>query len=700
MTPMVGPTGDEPLMVLGTDTGGTFTDLVLLDRRGGTTRLHLRKVPSRPFEPAEAIASGIDAIGGEAQGAVRIGAHHHGTTVGTNAVLEGALPPVLLLLNEGFEDLLTIGRQSRPHPYQAPIARPPLVPPSRVLQVRCRISAEGKALVALTPQELARIERQVGAAMGQPDRPQAVAICLLHATRDPHHEQVLADHLGARGWTVVPSHRVRALPREVERATTTVIDAALHPIMAHYIHALLQRSPTRSLSLMQSNGALAPAAVAAATPSSTLLSGPAAGLVGAQAFGRACGREELLTFDVGGTSTDVGIIMQGAPQRRDEVRLGGWDLSIDVLEIQSIGAGGGSVVALDEGGALGVGPRSVGAQPGPLCFGRQTHTVAMTDIDLLAGWLLDRPLGHGAVPLSVERARVGVRALAEAAGISLDSLLSGAQQVLHTTIAAAVLEVCTRSGNEPQEQTLFAYGGNGPVHACAVAEELGIATVFVPPMAGLFSALGMLLSPGRIRMTLGCLHPVGHPLHHEVQQLRAQLCQQIGGRGEGAVAILPPPEVSERFEVSMRYHGQSFSIELAVQQSVIADAGALAEAFHQEHLRRYGHAPAREHPSEVTALTLEWAWPAALAPQAVVDAITPPQQGEPLPAEHRMLVGGQWATVIPDTTEGLLTGRSPDVDGPALLTAPDHTLIVPPGWVARCGPLRSVVLSRQGKGRP
>jgi N-methylhydantoinase A len=503
--------------ILGVDVGGTFTDAVLLDEG----RVRTAKVPTSPRQEesvlAAARAAGADALGG----------FRHGTTIATNALLERKGARTAFVATRGFEHLLHLRRQNRAHLYRLCAEHAePLVPLERCHGVRERIGPDG----VLEPLELDSLPD-----LGDAD---AVAVCLLFSFRDPSHELAVADGLRARrpDLHVVASCEVAPEFREYERASTTAVDAYLGRLVAGYLERLQEHRPL----VMTSAGGLVP--VEEARAAALLLSGPAAGVVGAARVARLAGIEDALAFDMGGTSTDVCAIVRGEAQRSTERLVGGLPIRLPSVDVHTVGAGGGSIVWRDAGGALRVGPESAGAEPGPACYGRGGERATVTDANLLLGRLPDRLAGG----LELDRAA------AEQALGGVDP--AAVIEVVNAEMLRALRVVSVERGLDPRDFALVAYGGAGPLHACALAEELEIRTVLVPEAAGVLSALGLVASDERRDRVRSFVVPLD-----EAGELPA----------DG--------------EADLRYRGQSFELTVPL-------GGDLAEEFHRAHEERYGFA--------------------------------------------------------------------------------------------------------------
>ena len=604
-------------MRVGADTGGTFTDVVGDD---GT----IAKVPSTPDDPGLAVRAGVADLGPG-----RAGVLAHGTTVATNALLERRGAVVTLVTTRGFADVVEIGRQDRPSLYDQALDRPvPLVDRDRRLEVGGRRAADGTEIEALDPQTIPPV----------PAGTQAVAVCLLHADLDPSHEQAVAAHLRAQGHDVSASHEVSPEYREYERTSTTVVNAYLRPRCRTYLRDL--DGAGDEVLVLTSAGGLVPAAEAAEVPAALLLSGPAGGVRAAAAVAGACGWPDALTFDMGGTSTDVCLVRGGAPEPAAERTAAGLPVRLPSLGIHTIGAGGGSIAAVDPGGALQVGPRSAGAVPGPACYGHGGAEPTVTDADLVLGRIPGGAPFPGLGVLDVGAAQAAL----DGAGVEA----TGVVAVVDAEMERALRAVSVGRGVDPRGLALVAFGGAGPLHACALAEALDMPVVIIPPRAGVLSAVGLLCSPTQRDLVRSWPTPGSTDgLAAAVEALAAEAVAAVGGRAVGDAAGGGQPEVAVTTAVDCRYEGQSHELTVAS-----------VDAFADEHRRRNGY-ERPDAPIEVVALRA----------RASVDA---PLDVTDLPAP---------------------TARTA-VEGPAVVAEADCTIWVAAGWRADPGPTGALLLTR------
>lgn len=557
-------------MRIGVDTGGTFTDLVLFDAHG--VRVH--KVRSTPDDPSRAIVTGIRELVGETCVAEVI----HGSTVATNAVLERRGARVALVATAGFEDVLRIGRQTRRQLYNFFVEdRPPLVDEALTFGLRERLGSDGSVVVHLDDADVEALVdrlRVTGA--------DAVAVCLLHSYVNPEHERRVAAHLARAGFLVSASHAVLPEYREFERWSTTVVNAYVTPLMARYLSSLEAQLAGARLRIMQSNGGSISAGRAKAAAVQTILSGPAAGAVGARAVAEAAGFARVIGFDMGGTSTDVTLI-DGELSFTTESTVGEFPVRLPVIDIHTVGAGGGSIAYVDSGGALRVGPRSAGADPGPVCYGKGDE-LTVTDANVLLGRLDPEFFLGGRMTLDVDRTWRAAERFARRLGLSVLDLAEGIVRVANANMERAIRVVSVQRGFDPRDFALLAFGGAGGMHACAIAETLDIATVIAPRYAGVLSALGMLLSDVTKDYSRTVLRPVGPATHRELERCLAPLVAQAEQdlRAEGFERSRAAIERT----VDVRYVGQAYEIAVPFTADFRSE-------FDRRHARLYGYADPR-----------------------------------------------------------------------------------------------------------
>jgi N-methylhydantoinase A len=562
-----------PTLRIAIDTGGTFTDCIWVERG----RLRMLKVFSTPADPSQAIAEAI----------ARIAARRpltllHGTTVGTNTLLQRKGARVALVTTAGFGDAIEIGRQARPRLYDLLFERiAPLVGRELRFELSERISAEGAILESPQPEEFEQLRSAITAAKAE-----SISISLLFSFANPKHEQLAAQALQSLGLPLSISYELLPEFREYERTSTVVVNAYLQPVMQRYLESLEERlrqpsgRKSTSVFVMQSSGGITPLATAAREPVRTVLSGPAGGLVGASATARRSGIEHIISFDMGGTSTDVALIDREI-RAGTQSEIAGLPVSIPMLDIHTVGAGGGSLARFDAAGALRVGPESAGADPGPICYGRGTLPT-VTDANLLLGRLQAKHFLGGEFALDLERTQQVVREWLKRQGssLSLEKFAAGVIRVVNATMERAIRLVSIERGHDPRDFTLVAFGGAGGLHACELARALGIPRVLVPAFPGALSALGILSSDVVKDYSRTVLWRVGKKLpaadlEREFRQLHQRAARDFrseGWSGRGR----------EQRSADLRYHGQGYELNLPVRPTLLRD-------FHAAHQKRYGY---------------------------------------------------------------------------------------------------------------
>jgi N-methylhydantoinase A len=639
-------------MLLGVDVGGTFTDAVVAVEG----RLVTAKAPTTPHDQSEGVLAAVRAALERAGGsAPDVRAFAHGTTVATNALLEGRGARTVLVATEGFEDVVELGRQARADLYRLCAAHPPpLVPPQRRVGAPERMTPDGPLRALDDPHALAHRVAE--------HEPEAVAVCLLHAYRHPAHEQAIGAALRERlpGVHVSLSHQVVGTFREYERAATTEIDAALSPLLGAYLAALADRARAAGLpapDVMQSSGGLATLEQARDHAALTVLSGPAGGAAGAAWAALASGEPGALCFDMGGTSCDVCVIQDGAARETGSRTVGGRPVALPMLDLHTVGAGGGSIAWRDAGGALRVGPRSAGASPGPAAYGHGGTEPTVTDANVVLGLLGTRTPLAGAIALDADRAAAAVKRVGDELGLGLIETAEGIRRVANAEMVRALRVMTVERGVDPRELALLAFGGAGPLHAAAIADELGMTRILCPRASGVLAALGLVVSDRR-RDAQRSVLLAGDELTAE--RLREEIAA-LAERGD------------LRVTAELRYRGQAF--ELAVDCGTEPQPGDLREAFAAAHERAYGF---RDPEGEVELVTLRVT---ATEPGPEIDAAAAGAAGRGAGrSTRRAWLGGE------EHDAAVLTGEPEPgtvVAGPAICELPEATLAVPPGWVGR-----------------
>ncbi len=548
-------------MRIGVDTGGTFTDFVIWDG----SRYYTRKIRSTPHDPAAAILEGLQDL--EAQEVV------HGSTVATNALLERKGARTAFLTTEGFEDLLIIGRQNREKLYDllAPAKRQ-LVPSELSLGLPERILYDGSVERDLDPAALEGLSEKLRG-LGV----ESVAVCLLHSYANPVHEKRVAEAL--EGFFVSLSHEVLPEYREYERASTTVVNAYVTPLMARYLTGLSEKLGATRLRVFQSNAGSISSGAAECGAIHTVLSGPAGGVVGAAAAAKQAGFSRVISFDMGGTSTDVSLY-DGKFSYTTESNLGDFPIRIPMLDIHSVGAGGGSIAYLDRAGALRVGPQSAGADPGPVCYGRGEQ-ITVTDANLLLGRIQPDKFLGGRMQLDLDRTRGFMNSFAAQLGVSIEKTAAAIVDVANSNMERAIRAVSVERGHDPRDFALLSFGGAGAQHACELAERLDVSTVIVPPHAGVLSAVGMLAAD--------CVRDYSQSVLGKDPVLAFE---ELGGRAAAEFSDEGFSEVLFERLIDLRYEGQSYEITVPWQQRADFDA---------HHRKLYGYDHPGRKVEQVTA---------------------------------------------------------------------------------------------------
>ncbi len=673
------PPDVTPPLAVAVDIGGTFTDVMLQDAAGRRWRA---KTPSRPDAPADAFIEGMRLALDDAGGAAaQVGRVLHGTTVATNMMLEGKGARTALLTTAGFRHVLEIGRQDIPrrsnlYAWVKP-ARP--VPPERVLELRERVAPGGAVLEPL-------VEADVHAAAGRLRAMgvEAVAICLLHSYANPAHEQRAAELLRELLPGVAVSASVDVLPvaREFERSLAAVLNAAVMPGVSRYVARLEERlgeaGVRAPLLLMGSNGGVAGAATMRRAPALTALSGPAAGVVGAREVAAACGVGDLITVDIGGTSADICLLRGGEVGLTTQGRIGEWPLPLPMLDMVTIGAGGGSLARVRDG-ALTVGPESAGAQPGPACYGRGGTQATVTDAHVVLGHLPTRLLG-GRMRLDAEAAARAVHdGVAAPLGLSLLEAARGVLAIADSTMVGAIRVLSVERGHDPRDFALVPFGGAGPLHGCALAELLGVRRVLVPPAPGVLCAEGLLAADLRAGFSRTLPRP-GAPDAADAEPVFAALEREATA---WLAAEAVPPEARTLGRVALlRFRGQGS--ELAVPWTGADTARGFAEA----HRALYGFA--LDAPVELVTLRVEAVGRLPAVPRAELPPGTGARAREWWPVH---LPGGTREVPILERDS---LGAGDRVEGPAILVQLDATTLVAPGWGGVVAPSGAVLLEREG----
>ncbi|PZR66066.1 MAG: hydantoinase [Solirubrobacterales bacterium] len=651
---------------LGVDVGGTFTDVAAFV----DGELRTAKVPSTPEDQSRGAIEAIDVA--ELEGS-SVEGFAHGMTVATNALLERRGARAALITTEGFRDLLEIGRQDRPSLYDLTARRPaPLVPRERRFCVRERMGPDG-VIVELDEASLAEAVESVAAA-----EVEAVAVCLLFAFLHSQHEQAVAQALRERLPDVHVSLSSEVLPefREYERCATTAADAYLAPRLAAYLRRLAERARDAGLPaplVMRSSGGVIELDDAQREGAGCVLSGPAGGVVGAAWVAEASGFADVLSFDMGGTSTDVAAIVGGRAQTTTRSSVAAIPIGLPMVDVRSVSAGGGSIAWADAGGALRVGPQSAGAQPGPAAYGGGGEDPTVTDANLFLGYLEDGARLGGSVVLKRELAQEALDRVGASLGLDTAAAALGVIAIANAEMVRALRVITVQRGIDPRGFALLAFGGAGGLHACALADELGCATVLLHRAAGVLSALGLAISDLR--------RDYVSPLHASLDEVSAdRLERAFAEMEEGARGDLSGEPDLERL-ADLRYRGQAF--ELTVDGS---EREALRERFEQAHDRRVGYRM-QDEPVELVAVRV-----VATVGVPKPQMRAPENEGSAEPTRRRAWAGGAWSE-LPVIPEAALRPGA-EVDGPALVERPDATCLVAEGWHGAVDDAGTLVLER------
>lgn len=644
--------GRTPIIV-GIDTGGTFTDLVAI--AGG--ELRVLKLPSTPQDPAQAVIAGLkEILGGVAAAAVT-----YSSTVATNALLEKKGARVALIVDAGFEDLIEIGRQNRTELYALAPERPePLVPRTLRIGTGGRTHFDGRIPAPLTAAEIGRLRRRA-----QRSGATAFAVCLLHSYANPGSEQTIGRALAPLRRSITLSHQILAEYREFERLSTTVINAYVAPQMVAHLEHLERSIGGARLRVMQSNGYAIGTRLACEEPVRTILSGPAAGVVGAGELVRAIGVERFITFDMGGTSTDVSLFDRAAHIRTLSYP-NGYAVRTPVIDIHTVGAGGGSIAEVDAGGSLKVGPQSAGANPGPACYGRGALPT-VTDADLVAGRLVADNFLGGRMRLFPERAGRAIGGIAQAMKTGAAVAARGVIRVVNANMERAIRVITVERGHDPRDFALMAFGGAGPMHACELALDLGVRRIVLPRNPGLLCAWGALGAPlGReYSITVRETEPRLRHLMQRAQPLVARARAELMAHGARRA------EIRTELRADVRYRGQSYEIEVAL-------GPGFADEFHRMHQQTFGYC-APEAPIEVVNLRLR---ASARGPSIGVARIAKATGKPAATAQASVIVGSAQRRVPVYTREEI--GGGARIKGPAIVVELSATAYVSPEFTLRC----------------
>jgi N-methylhydantoinase A len=631
-------------MHVSTDIGGTFTDFVILEKG----ELRTFKLPSTPQNPALSVKQGLEKF--------KPSTLSHGTTVATNAVLERKGAKVALITTKGFADILKIGRQDRPSLYDFSKTRPePYVPEDLYFEIEERISSNGEILKNLIQNDLNKIKENL-----KQKNAESIAVCLLFSFLKPEHEKRIAEALS--NWPVSLSSEVLPEFREYERTSTTVFDAYVKPTVSRYISDI-EGYFGDEFYIMQSNGGVVTSNIAIKRPVNILLSGPAGGVSATQSLGKLIGFSNLISFDMGGTSADISAVEDGEPVWTSEGEIAGLPVRVPMLDITTIGAGGGSIVWVDSGGALRVGPQSAGADPGPICYGKGGEEITVTDCNLLAGYLGEEGLLGRKMPLSKENVIEKVSELSHQLDLTFNETVLGVLKIINSNMLNAIRLTLAKSGLDPRDFSLVSFGGAGPMHACSLAKELGIRYVIVPFLPGAYSAYGILLSDIRSDLSKSILRPldeVGNEIDDTFSKLKKKAVDDLKKQR------ISEDEAKFAFSLDLRYKGQSYEINVNYGPDLV-------ESFNKKHRMLYGYSIPTE-PVELVNVRLH------SISQRPKNIPHPENRGDNKPQEKRPML----------FEDGFVEGEvffrknlNPGFEcvGPAVIEEETATTVIPPGII-------------------
>jgi N-methylhydantoinase A len=665
-------------MRVGVEVGGTFTDLVAVE----DGRIVVTKVPSTPRSPDVGAFNALTASGIDL---ARIEDLGHGSTVATNAVLERKGAPVAFVTTAGFRDLLFMQRHDRRAIYDLFYAKP--APPVRrkdCFEAVERLNADGSEQ---TPLDEARVKAELVPAL-EAGGYRAVAVCLLNAYANPAHEQRLAALIAAAlpGVLVTCSHQVAREFREFERASTTLLSAYVQPVIDGYLHRFEDRLADAGFrgrfTVMQSNGGRLPAEAMRQSAITALYSGPAAGVVGATRQAARSGFRDLITFDMGGTSTDVCLVQDGRPSLASESEIDGLPIRTPVLDIVSVGAGGGSIAWVDDGGMLRAGPQSAGADPGPACYSRGGQQPTTTDAHVVIGTIRPEAFLGGKMKLDGAAARQVYEPLARQFQLSVEQAASAALQLADANIVRAIQLVSTERGRDPRDYALVPFGGAGPLHAARIAEELGIATIVVPPNAGVISAYGLVASDytkfDAVTRKMKLDEAAAREASRTFAEMRARLAAQFA-------EMRLPGELVYTHTLDMRFVGQAFEVgvEIAADKVDSLDAASVADLFADAHHRTFMHGAKTDRPVEIVTLRVGATLPIGTPPRLDREKTEAGAAGK-----TKVFHGDRWLDCARHGADAATAV------GPAVIEGHTATTWVPPGWTATLDAADNLILRR------
>ncbi len=669
---------------LAAEIGGTFTDIMSIAEEEGEKKIETLKVPSTPDSPEKAALSGFDQLDSKFESVTEV---LHGSTVGTNAVLERNGVQTAFLVTEGFKDILEIQRGDKENIYNLFYQRTPhFVRRGDVFPVKERISSSGEVLTPIDEEQLSEIAEKISGREFE-----AVAICFLNSYQNTEHEEkaknIIQEELTDK--LVLLSSEVLPQFREYERASTTVMSAYIAPVMTSYIDKfqseLKQRGFKDRILVTQSNGGTLPTETIRKNCVRTLLSGPAAGVTGALHLSKQLNENNLITLDMGGTSTDVCLIKNGEPQITTENRLNGLPVAVPMIDIETIGAGGGSIAWLDEGGMFRVGPQSAGADPGPACYGKGGTAPTVTDAQVYKGIIrLDKFVG-GSYSLDKEACENVIHDLSQKAQITPEECVETITNIVENNMAQAIRVVSTQRGYDPRNYTLVSFGGAGPMHAAHLAEELEMSKILIPRHAGIISAFGLQVADVIRDYVQTNIRDADKTSQEDLKKSIDELSEKA--RQEFEEFQIPWEEVIVNTSADLHYKGQAFELNIPFKPP-IPDGSKLAKDFHEAHERRYGHSSPDE-PVEIVNYRLR-----AVHKRKIGDlGFKPSKRKEIEKSEHEILLDGEYKTCNFIERKSLELGKI--VRGPAVITEETSTCLIPEGWRAQVLENACLLLKRE-----
>ncbi len=678
------------------DTGGTFSDFVYLNEETG--EISISKVPSTPDDPSRAILVGIEAFLAGGVAAADVGYFCHGTTVGTNALLEGKGVETGLLVTEGFRGIYPVAEQARPYGtaiFDVMYDKPPMLVPLRLTgEVKERVDFRGRVLRPLDTTALRETVREL-----KTQHIESIAVCLLFSFLHPEHEarvrEIILEEMP--DCSVSLSSEVLPQIREYYRLSTTVINAYLQPILARYVAQLDRRLAsagiaTRQKYIMQSNGGMATFAAASRRAVTTVLSGPAGGVTAGVLAARTSGFPNIITFDMGGTSCDVALIKDGQALLSGRGKIDGRDLAVPMLDINTVSAGGGTIAAVDRFGVLQVGPRSAGAVPGPACYGRGGTAPTITDCNLLLGYLGEDNFLGGRMRLDIAKAHAAIESkVARPLGLGVAQAADGIVRIIDVKMEEAIKAISTMRGHDLRDFMLLAFGGAGPVHASRIARDLGMAGVIVPLYPGVFSAIGLLMSDVKHDYIQSKMTPLSDVTPRDVngmfERLAAQALEELHGDGFG------PDHSSIERALDMRYAGQGYEIAVPCPEQPLqaSDLKALRTTFDQQHKAMFGHM-APEEPVEIVSYRVRGV---GLVPPVAMPRFQPTGAtlGDALREKRSVRFDGLDTDCPVYQRERIDVGST--LTGPAVLDQFDCTTVICPGQTARVDEWKNLIVTQE-----